>query len=491
MNCTKVDFGPPRGRGIVASRACEAGEILFTEKPLICCQFSWNRLYGYQACDHCMCPLETAEINAKRLTGNPSLTIPHAECGALTFNPVTCPDCGSWYCSTTCMKEAASVYHCVVCPRQLEIAQCIQELDELWRQLHYPPETSTIMLLVRIAGACLSACFRQSVQSKQIVEALNTFVSATTEQIKAKDLGELTLSHKLLRPEFFTSLEQLHNKFTDVLICLTKQFAQNASDTDCRSMLQQAGIDALLNVENFKSALCLLGRNGQGIATSAFSLWAKGMENLAAATNDNSEIQKLDALLTTLYTAMEAHVGTFLDNEGVGLYDYQRLINHSCDPNAVVQFTGANSTLSVVTLRPIQIGEEITISYLDGCQQSRSRHSRRKLLCSDYLFWCECPKCESEKPPDGVLSETSVEEDEDEDSVEDDENAVVPQTEDTEVKRKRLAEAAERRAADSQARGLANPESARRKQQRTSEQERLERTRAVERGDFGLRWNVN
>ncbi|KAA3679087.1 uncharacterized protein DEA37_0015074 [Paragonimus westermani] len=432
MNCTKVDFGPPRGRGIVASRACEAGEILFTEKPLICCQFSWNRLYGYQACDHCMCPLETAETNAKRLTGNPSLTIPHAECGALTFNPVTCPDCGSWYCSTTCMKEAASVYHCVVCPRQLETAQSIQELDELWRQLHYPPETSTIMLLVRIVGACLSACFRQSVQSKQMVEALNTFVSATTEQIKAKDFGELTLSHKLLRPEFFTSLEQLHSKFTDVLICLARQFAQNASDTDCRSMLQQAGIDALLNVENFKSALCLLGRNGQGIATSAFSLWAKGVEKLAATTSNSSEIQKLDALLTTLYTAMEAHVGTFLDNEGIGLYDYQQILGFYS------KFTHSRWVVRILVAA----------------------------RCSDI---CCCFA----------------------NSVEDDDNTVVPQTEDAEVRRKRLAEAAERRAADSQARGLANPESARRKQQRTSEQERLEETRAVGRGDFGLRWNVN
>lgn len=64
----------------------------------------------------------------------------------------------------------------------------------------------------------------------------------------------------------------------------------------------------------------------------------------------------------------------------------------------------------MVALTPIQEGEEVTISYLDHCLQSRGRHTRRKYLSSNYLFWCDCPKCEMEKI-DGALSVTSSSED--------------------------------------------------------------------------------
>ena len=61
-------------------RDFEEGEVLFEEKPLVSCQFLWNKLYEYKACDHCMKPLETAEENVRRLTSNPSVSLPHPEC---------------------------------------------------------------------------------------------------------------------------------------------------------------------------------------------------------------------------------------------------------------------------------------------------------------------------------------------------------------------------------------------------------------------------
>lgn len=47
----------------------------------------------------------------------------------------------------------------------------------------------------------------------------------------------------------------------------------------------------------------------------------------------------------------------------------------------------------VKALRSIQPEEEITISYLNECEQERSRHSRQKALSSFYLFKCVCAKC--------------------------------------------------------------------------------------------------
>lgn len=70
-------------------------------------QFSWNADYGYSACDNCMGPLETAEENARRLTGQKGLILPYQECCETKKELITeCPACGVGYCSLDCYNEA-------------------------------------------------------------------------------------------------------------------------------------------------------------------------------------------------------------------------------------------------------------------------------------------------------------------------------------------------------------------------------------------------
>lgn len=128
--------------------------------------------------------------------------------------------------------------------------------------------------------------------------------------------------------------------------------------------------------------------------------------------------------------------GEFLNNEGSGLYLLQSKINHSCVPNAQSTFPYSNDIVVLKATRDIQPGEEICISYLDECQLERSRHSRQKvngkkfktyliflknillqILKENYIFVCNCPKCQLQSnDPD----ETSEDEDEDDMDMEDD-----------------------------------------------------------------------
>ena len=71
---------------------------------------------------------------------------------------------------------------------------------------------------------------------------------------------------------------------------------------------------------------------------------------------------------------------SFLNNEGSGLYSLQSMINHSCSPNAEIQFQDSDQTLTLAALKDIQAGEEVYISYLGECELQRSRHSRQKTL---------------------------------------------------------------------------------------------------------------
>ncbi|KAJ7053363.1 hypothetical protein C8F01DRAFT_1260703 [Mycena amicta] len=73
------------------------------------------------------------------------------------------------------------------------------------------------------------------------------------------------------------------------------------------------------------------------------------------------------------------------------------LINHACQPNAVVVFPGGNSgkepLMHVVTIREVQAGEEILTAYIDT---TLPRTQRRQALKETYSFDCACILCEGQ-----------------------------------------------------------------------------------------------
>ena len=83
-----------QGRGLFASKHFSKGDIIFEEAPLVNCQFAWNELYKYTACEFCLRSLETAEEMAQRLTNNTALVLPHPECCDVKKEDITlCPQC--------------------------------------------------------------------------------------------------------------------------------------------------------------------------------------------------------------------------------------------------------------------------------------------------------------------------------------------------------------------------------------------------------------
>ncbi|KAK3898462.1 hypothetical protein C8A05DRAFT_47239 [Staphylotrichum tortipilum] len=67
------------------------------------------------------------------------------------------------------------------------------------------------------------------------------------------------------------------------------------------------------------------------------------------------------------------------------------MINHSCDPNAILFFEGRE--LRLRSLKKINAGTEITISYIDP---TLTVSSRQTLLQREYFFDCHCKRCKSE-----------------------------------------------------------------------------------------------
>jgi len=68
------------------------------------------------------------------------------------------------------------------------------------------------------------------------------------------------------------------------------------------------------------------------------------------------------------------------------------MMNHDCEPTAVVDYPHGNFTAEVRTLRECVPGEAVTISY-DG--SGLAVNARREAL-RRYGFECNCRKCASE-----------------------------------------------------------------------------------------------
>ncbi|KIO17648.1 hypothetical protein M407DRAFT_32673, partial [Tulasnella calospora MUT 4182] len=94
-----------------------------------------------------------------------------------------------------------------------------------------------------------------------------------------------------------------------------------------------------------------------------------------------------------------------LTSIGVAISPLAALINHSCEPNAVVVFPRSSTVpqpgsdpLEVVAIKDIAAGEEILTSYVDI---SLPRHLRIKELQERYMFTCTCTACSRVK--DGTV----------------------------------------------------------------------------------------
>jgi len=67
-------------------------------------------------------------------------------------------------------------------------------------------------------------------------------------------------------------------------------------------------------------------------------------------------------------------------------------MNHSCVPNASVEFLGSNRAVVMAT-RAIAADEELCISYLD---EDSDLAARTKEL-AEYQFTCQCERCQDER----------------------------------------------------------------------------------------------
>ncbi|GMH11038.1 hypothetical protein Nepgr_012879 [Nepenthes gracilis] len=77
--------------------------------------------------------------------------------------------------------------------------------------------------------------------------------------------------------------------------------------------------------------------------------------------------------------------------QGTAFFPLQSCMNHSCCPNAKAfkREEDTDGQATIIALQPIQVGEEVTISYID----EELTYEERQMMLADYGFRCKCLKC--------------------------------------------------------------------------------------------------
>ena len=80
------------------------------------------------------------------------------------------------------------------------------------------------------------------------------------------------------------------------------------------------------------------------------------------------------------------------DEPLLGVYYRTALINHSCGPNSVINFT-ENRRIKIVAVEQIKAGEEVLLNYLRPTVEQLLKYQRQKMLRTRFQFNCECRVC--------------------------------------------------------------------------------------------------
>jgi hypothetical protein len=89
--------------------------------------------------------------------------------------------------------------------------------------------------------------------------------------------------------------------------------------------------------------------------------------------------------------------------DGAAIFKDASRINHSCVPNASYQWAPHNQAMHIRITKDIPADGEITICYIDPCNNTTSR---KKLLLNSYAFKCNCPACEPTWDPNSFAAQS-------------------------------------------------------------------------------------
>ena len=135
-----------------------------------------------------------------------------------------------------------------------------------------------------------------------------------------------------------------------------------------------------------------LSSNWKSVSEERKALYAQMAMLVKAVVGSECDPSVVMRMLATISCNALSVCDAELTEHGIGVYPLLSMVNHSCVPNACVEFSGKSCSLRA--LRPIAVGEQVYISYIDVFVPLETRQSQLK---EGYYFPCSCPLCTDPK----------------------------------------------------------------------------------------------
>ena len=163
-----------------------------------------------------------------------------------------------------------------------------------------------------------------------------------------------------------------------VMQLLLRRKANSLPDTEWQAFLALQS-----HVDDFRSSRV---KNEDGLTTwHTIELMSQAASSYSGSREPMSLVQTLTGRIL-----INSHTLTTptLDPLGLCLSHLSALLNHSCEPNAAIIFSGSSLTLR--SLAAIPANSELSISYIDTTNPTSARQSE---LLHRYFFDCRCFSC--------------------------------------------------------------------------------------------------
>eukprot|EP01064_Diplonema_japonicum_P010715 TRINITY_DN17953_c0_g1_i1.p1 TRINITY_DN17953_c0_g1~~TRINITY_DN17953_c0_g1_i1.p1 ORF type:complete len:393 (+),score=62.96 TRINITY_DN17953_c0_g1_i1:37-1215(+) len=361
-----------KGKAMVAKQDFNEGDIILTDHALVVTQDLEDRIAGIPICAHTMKSLETPIETFERVTDEkvPKMQHMHTFIDDDGHDPVDCvKGCPLQFRSEKIRKRADKQWHRKLCKGRMteEQREAYTAFENTkWKQGGIDYSDSFHVLLHAVAKIM---CRNEKLS---LVEAWYPF-----DILAWAMWDELAVEWATRKEAKHTSADVL-KKLCNAIYQIFGKESCDAIDLTKERVSRLAGA-ILLNAQE-RSPESPFGR---------YLVWLeeKGHVNqLLGGIYDWRASEPTDVSNELYYSA-----------KAQGIYSTHAVTNHSCAPNAEVQYTeGMDEGLHMVAVRNISKGDEVTISYI-LLPDDMGLAERQAYLLNHYRFSCTCERCEREK----------------------------------------------------------------------------------------------
>lgn len=364
----RVDF-TEYGRAIYATEDIPAGEIVFSDAPIVLGKVFDTVHYktSIQSCDHCAQSLLSPQEYFKE-----TFSTMDSDLRELVLKywpntkPIYCKKCKTVkYCSDECKTQAWNTYHELICPsrskataRLYKISENFgKEADETGNMVevwvgHFSP-----LILARIWATIATTAKSMARESGGIIPTKEQWAYAKGPYRKFIAYGNI-------------SVEKDQNVMKDLFREIFADCGDGVSYDITDSEFKGRYFQAVCNLQVF---------------SSPWTPYHKFLDELGKAEEDEDCTLRLLKYLKDKPTPSNV----------CGMFPLHACLNHSCLNNVEVSdgVVHGKGGVTVRSKRDIQKGEEIFTTYIDTAMP---RKLRRAWLYKSFNFWCRCPRCQVE-----------------------------------------------------------------------------------------------